>query len=331
MFNSILETLIGLPGMHLLVATGESFWLPRQSSSFAADVDRNWNLVFGVSLFFFALVMFLMVLFVVRYRRRPGKDSEPSASHNLPLEIVWSVIPTLIVIVLFWSGYKTYLHMVTPPRDAYEVRVTGQKWNWLFTYPNGYIDGSLHVPVDTPVRLVMSSEDVIHSFFVPEFRVKRDVMPGRYTKLWFTALETGEYDIFCAEYCGTSHSDMIATLYVHERGEFDAWLEKASNFLETMSPADAGAMLYKQRGCKQCHSQDGSGGTGPTFLGVYGSTHALSDGSTIEVDENYVRESILEPQAKVRAGFEPVMPTYQGRLKDAEIDAIIEFLKTLEE
>jgi cytochrome c oxidase subunit 2 len=169
----------------------------------------------------------------------------------------------------------------------------------------------------------------MHSFYVPEFRIKRDVIPGRYSKAWFEALQTGRYDILCTEYCGTSHSSMLANLYVHERGEFDAWLEDASNFLARMPPAEAGGLLYNQRGCKQCHSLDGSAGTGPSFLGLYGSRHALASGEMIEVDENYVRESILMPQAKIVAGYEPVMPTYQGRLKDEEIGAIIEYLKTL--
>jgi cytochrome c oxidase subunit 2 len=308
-----------------------TFWLPRQASDLAADVDWNFNFVYWVSVFFFALVTFLVAWFVVRYRNRPGHSEQPSTSHNTPLEITWSVIPTIIVIFMFWNGYKTYLDMATPPLDAYEIKVTGQKWNWLFEYPNGYVDGSLHVPRGVPVRLTMTSQDVIHAFYVPEFRIKRDVIPGRYTKLWFTANETGEYDIFCAEYCGTDHSQMLAKLRVHEQDDYDAWLVEASDFLSRMPPAEAGAMLYQQRGCKQCHSIDGRAGTGPTFLGLYGSEERLTTGESVLVDENYVRESILEPQARVTAGFEPVMPTYQGRIKDAEIGAIIEYLKTLSE
>jgi cytochrome c oxidase subunit 2 len=314
-------------GRSLVDAGGDAtFWLPRRSSSFAADVDWNWGMVYWVSVFFFALVTFLLVYFILRYR---GKAYPNAPSHNTPLEVTWTVIPTLIVIVMFWNGYKTYLDMATPPQNAYEIQVTGQKWNWMFTYPNGYVDAELHVPVDTPIMLVMSSQDVIHSLFVPEFRVKRDVIPGRYTKLWFTAIEKGTFDIFCAEYCGTKHSQMLSKAIVHDRGEFDAWLAEASDFLKRMPPAEAGELLYSQRGCKQCHSVDGVAGTGPSFLGVYGSAHALVGGEQIVVDENYVRESILLPQAKIVAGYEPVMPTYKGRLKDEEISAIIEYLKTL--
>lgn len=314
----------------LVAAAGDpTFWLPRQGSNLARGVDFNWNLVFWLSAFFCALVTGLMLWFVLRYRGRRGQEAEPSASHNTALEVFWSVVPTLLVIGLFWSGYKTFLDMVTPPGDAYEVRVEGQKWNWLFTYPNGYVDNTLHVEVGRPTMLVMTSKDVIHSFYVPEFRVKRDVIPGRYTKLWFTAVEPGEYDVFCAEYCGKDHSAMLAKVRVHERGGFEPWLEQASDFLARMPPAEAGGMLYQVRGCKQCHSVDGSPGTGPSFLGLWGSSERLRDGDSVTVDENYVRQSILEPQTRVTAGYQPVMPTYQGRLKDEEIGAIIEYLKTL--
>jgi cytochrome c oxidase subunit 2 len=186
------------------------------------------------------------------------------------------------------------------------------------------------VPLDQPVQLIMSSQDVMHAFFVPEFRVKRDVIPGRYTKLWFTAVETGTFDVFCAEYCGTKHSQMLSKVHVHEPAKFRAWLEEASDFLARMPPAEAGALLYTMRGCKQCHSIDGSVGTGPSFAGLWGSSHALAGGGTVTVDENHIRQSILQPQALVTAGFEPVMPSYQGRLKDPEIGAIIEYVKTLQ-
>jgi cytochrome c oxidase subunit 2 len=312
------------------IGTGdETFWLPRKGSDFAAQVDFNFGLVYWISVFFFALITFFLVFLTLRYRSRPGAVSEKSTSHNTPLEVVWSVIPTLIVIGLFWSGYKTYLNMTVPPENSYEVLVTGQKWNWTFTYPNGYIDSQLHVPVDTPVKLTMTSEDVIHSFYVPEFRIKRDVIPGRYSRLWFTAVEPGEYDIFCTEYCGTNHSQMLSKLIVQQRADFDGWLEDASDFLSKMPPAEAGELLYNMRGCKQCHSVDGSPGIGPTFLGKFGSEEKMLTGETVLVEENYIRQSILDPQARIVAGYDPVMPTFQGRLKDEEITAIIEYLKTL--
>ena len=306
-----------------------SFWLPPGVSTVARHVDWLFGFILAISVFFFVLIVVLMTLFVIRYRRRAGAPAEASASHNTALELTWTIIPVILVAVIFFFGFRGYLDMSTPPANAYEILVDGQKWAWSFTYPNGYVDSNLHVPVNRPVRLVMTSADVIHSLYVPAFRIKQDVVPGRYSKAWFEATETGEYDLFCAEYCGTSHSGMVATVVVHPPGEFETWLESASNFLETMSPVEAGRKLYQVRGCQQCHSVDGTAKVGPSLLGVYGHAQPLADGSTVTIDENYIRESILEPMAKVVAGYEPVMPTYQGRLKDPEIMAIIEYLKSL--
>jgi cytochrome c oxidase subunit 2 len=312
------------------VASG-GFWMPSSSSSVSESVDWIFDFILWISIFFMVLVTVLMVMFIFRYRHRSGKDAKGGPSHNTALEITWSVIPLIIVILIFWYAFEVYLDLATPPEDAYEVMVTGQKWKWLFTYSNGYIDENLHVPVDTDVRLVMTSEDVIHSLFVPAFRVKQDVVPGRISKMWFRALYPGEYDIYCTEYCGTGHSDMGAKVVVHPPGEFEPWLAEASNFLDRMSPAEGGALLYAQRGCTQCHSVDGSANIGPTFLNLFGSSRQFTDGTTGLADEEYIRQSILEPQARVIAGYQPVMPTYQGRLKDREIMAIIEYIKTLTE
>ena len=303
--------------------------MPAPGSTVAGEVDWLFYLLLWISLGFFALIVGLMLLFLIRYRRRKGRQAEPSPSHNMALELTWSVIPLILVIVIFYIGFQSFINMVTPPANAYEIYVTGQKWNWLFEYPNGYIDGNLHVPVSTPVKLILTSEDVIHSLFIPAFRVKKDAVPGRYNKTWFEAIQPGEYVVLCAEYCGTSHSDMIATCIVHETGEFEKWLEDASNFLDRVSPAEGGRILYKGRGCAQCHSVDGTAGIGPSFKGIFGKSHVLRDGDSVIADENYIRESILEPQAKIVAGYEPVMPTYQGRLKDREVTAIIEYIKTL--
>jgi cytochrome c oxidase subunit 2 len=309
---------------------GSSFWMPPQVSTVAQGVDWLFNFILAISVFFFLLIVVLMVVFIIRFRHREGRGADASPTHNMALELIWTGIPLILVIVIFVFGFKGFLDMSTPPANAYEILVEGQKWSWSFTYPNGYVDADLHVPVDRPVRLVMSSQDVIHSLYVPAFRVKMDVVPGRYSKAWFEATRPGEYDLFCAEYCGTSHSGMIAHVIVHPVGEFETWLEKASNFLDTMSPVDAGRKLFSVRGCQQCHSVDGSSKTGPTLLGVWGRQATFTDSSTLVVDENYIRQSILEPQARVVAGFEPVMPTYQGRLSDPEILAVIEYLKSLD-
>jgi len=325
MIQAVLAWLAGLgPGDE------GSFWMPVDASTVAGEVDWIFNFILWLSVFFFILIVVLMVGFVIRYRRRSGRDeAEESPHHNMRLEITWTIIPLLLVIVIFFFGFKGFLNMSTAPANAYEILVEGQKWNWSFTYPNGYVDSNLHAPVDRPVRLVMTSADVIHSLYVPAFRIKADVVPGRYSKAWFEAHRPGEYDLFCAEYCGTSHSDMIARVVVHPVGEFETWLDKASNFLETMTPVEAGAKLFQVRGCQQCHSVDGTARIGPTMQGVFGRTEAMADGTMVTADENYLRESILEPQAKVVAGFEPVMPTYQGRMSNEEVTAVVEYLKAL--
>ena len=326
--NTILALLMrSVAGVAALPEGG--FWLPVQASDGAAGVDRLFFFIFGVSLFFFALIVILMVAFVIRYRRREGIEPEPSPHHSTALELTWTGIPLLLVIVIFVWGFKVYLDMRTPPANSYEVQVTGQKWKWLFTYPTGHVDENLHVPIDQPVRLVMTSEDVIHSFFVPAFRIKQDVVPGRYSKVWFRATKAGEFQVYCAEYCGTSHSDMLAKVVVHEPGGFEKWMNEVGDMFKSMSPVEVGEKLYRVRGCAQCHSVDGKANVGPTFLGVWGHQQPLKGGGSAVVDENYVRESILEPQAKIAAGFEPVMPTYKGKLSDREITAMIEYLKSL--
>ncbi len=308
---------------------GGTFWMPFSGSTTAGEVDFVFYFIFWISALFFALIVGLTVLFIVRYRARPGHEAQPSSAHNTPLELTWSIIPSLLVMLMFWFGFKSFMNQYNPPANAYEVLVTAYKWAWEFQYPNGYVDSTLHVPVDTPIRLVMSSQDVIHSFFVPAFRVKKDVVPGRFNKVWFEATDPGTYTVFCAEYCGTSHSDMITSVVVHPPGEFERWLDEAANFLDKLPPVEAGKLLYEQRGCTQCHSIDGVDGIGPSFLGIFGKQHELVDGSTVIADEDYIRESIINPQAKVVKGYNPVMPTYAGRLKDKEIGYIIEYIKSL--
>jgi len=317
-----------------MIGTEAGFWLPKQGSTTAPVVDSLFYLITGISAFFFALIVGLLLYFVWKYRARPGHREIPSSTHNTPLEVTWTVIPVLIVVWIFWEGVVGFIHLATPPENAYEIQVLGQKWNWTFTYPNGVVSPELHVPVDTDVRLILTSQDVIHSLFIPDFRIKRDAVPGRYEKEWFHATEIGEYQIFCTEYCGTQHASMLAQVIVQHPVNFDKWLADEGNFIEKLPPEklwEGGKKLYNQRGCKQCHSIDGSNGIGPTFKGVWGHNVALNGGARVTVDENYVRESIVNPQGQIVAGYEPVMPSFQGRLKDKEITAIIEYLKTLKE
>jgi cytochrome c oxidase subunit 2 len=219
--------------------------------------------------------------------------------------------------------------MKVPPSNAIEVKVTGQKWFWTFKYKEGAnTTNELVVPVNKPIRLLMSSKDVIHSFFVPNFRVKMDVLPNRYTTLWFEAIDTGEFDIFCTEYCGTGHSEMIGKVKVVSDADFQTWLSSSGGGSD-LTPEEWGKELYTSKACFTCHSLDGNPGVGPTFSGLFGREEEMTDGTTVVADENYIRKSILEPQAQVVQGFQPVMPTYQGLLKDEEIDALVAFFKTL--
>jgi cytochrome c oxidase subunit II len=316
-------------GDRALAEVGPTFWMPIQGSSGARQVDWLFRFILVVSAVFFALIVVLMTSFVLRYRRRAGVAAERTATHSNGLEFAWTIVPLLLALSIFYVGFKDYLDMINAPQNSYQILVTAQKWNWQFTYPNGYVDGALHVPMDTPVQLVLASEDVIHSLYIPAFRLKKDAVPGRYTKAWFRGTVAGEFPLYCAEYCGRQHSDMLSTVVVHPPGDFEKWLAGVSNIADTTPPAEVGARLYKSRGCASCHTATGAASVGPSFKGVFGHEVVLSDRRRVPVDEDYLRESILEPTAKVVAGFDPVMPTYQGRIKDKEITAIIEYIKTL--
>jgi len=329
---SILDTLTKLAGgIQTQGSQGDHpFWMPVRGSETAARIDGLFDFILWVSIFFFALIVILMVWFMIKYRVKERGEVGPPIYHNTVLEFFWTAIPMIIVVIMFWVGFKGYMDLVVPPANAYEIQVTGQKWKWLFTYPNGYVDDTLHVPADQPVTLVMTSTDVVHSMFIPAFRAKMDVFPGRYSKLWFEADGPGEYPIYCAEYCGTSHSAMLSQCIAHPPGEFETWLTEASNFLDTVSPEEGGKMLYDMRGCAQCHSIDGTNRIGPSFQGAFGAQRAFTDGTEGVVDENYIRESLLQPQSKVVAGYDGVMPAFQGRMNDQEIGALIAYIKSLQ-
>lgn len=304
------------------------FWLP-QSAAANPVTDRVFSLILLICSFLFLLVAGVMVLFVIRYRRRPGTAPQKSAAHNALLETIWTAIPVLIVAVIFYQGFTAYMTMQTAPPGCYDLRVSARQWAWQFIYPNGHIDEDLHVPAGEPIRLTMTSQDVIHGLWIPSLRVKQDVVPGRYSHLWFQADTPGKYNVLCTQYCGDDHSNMLSTLVVHTREDYDKWLKNAANYLKTLPPVEAGKILYQRRGCSQCHSIDGAAGTGPSFKGIFGKPQRLTDGRDIIVDDNYIRESILEPQAKIVAGYQPVMSTYKGLVSDDDITALIEFIKSL--
>jgi cytochrome c oxidase subunit II len=221
------------------------------------------------------------------------------------------------------------MHASVAPAESYEIAVTAKKWAWSFTYPTGATTSELHVPAGRPVKLLMSSQDVLHSFFVPEFRVKQDVVPGSYTSVWFHAIEPGEFTLLCTEYCGTAHSSMLAKVVVHEEREFQEWLEGVSDAGKGLTPVEFGQKLYTTAQCNTCHSVDGRRLIGPTWQGIYNAERRLRDGTTVIADENYLRDSILNPAAQIVEGYPPVMPSYKGQLRDAEIDALIAYMKTL--
>lgn len=306
-----------------------SFWFPEAASGMASSTDTLFDLIMWISIFFMVLITALLLGFVWKYRRRPGVKAERTATHQTSLELLWTVIPTILVVFIFYFGISAYIELRTPPADATEIQVTGQKWNWIFTYPNGSVSSDLHVPVDEPIRLVMRSEDVIHSLFIPAMRAKMDVVPGKYSKIWFVPSKEGQYQIFCTEYCGAGHSSMLSQLYVHSAEGYSKWLADEEEKSLNKSPVALGGDLYKSRGCAQCHSLDGSRGIGPTFKGLWGKTEHLEGGATVLVDENYIHESIIEPMAKIVAGYAPVMPTFKGKLKDREIHGLVEYIKTL--
>jgi cytochrome c oxidase subunit II len=305
-----------------------SFWLPPQASTTAPEVDWIFHLVFAISLFFFILIIGLMLLFVIRYRRREGVEAQKTATHNLALELTWSGVPIVLSIVIFVFGFKSFMNITVTPANAYQINVMAQKWKWVFEYPNGHVDEDLHVPLGRPVELTMTSQDVIHGFYIPAFRVQRDVVPGRYNKTWFQATMAGEYQLYCAQYCGTGHSEMTALVVVHPVGEFEKWLQEASDLFKRLSPVQVGERLFKIR-CSSCHTVDGSAKVGPSWKGLFGRKVDFTDGTTTVADENYIRRFILEPNFKIIKGYEPVMPTFKGQVNDKEIGAIIDYIKTL--
>lgn len=304
--------------------------MPLQGSEYAKSVDLLYEFIFWLGVVFFIGIVGSMAYFVFKYKRVGEPRNIPQFSHNFALEVTWSVIPLIIVIVIFFWGFDSYMSNRIAPNDSLEIKVYAKKWQWEFEYPDGTRTlGEFHVPKDKPVKLIMSSDDVIHSFFLPTMRQKMDVLPGRYTTLWFQPTVEGKHQVFCTEYCGDGHSEMMAELTVDSQDKYKEWIENGG--LDKDTPLDQlGARLYKSRNCNTCHSIDGTRIQGPTFKGIWGRTERITGGTTVVVDENYVRESVMDPNAKVVEGYERgVMPTYKGLLKDREVNAIIEYMKTL--
>lgn len=301
--------------------------IPESASSLSWRVDALYFYLSGVTLFFTILISAVLIFFTVRYRRRTPYEIPRPIAGSHKLETLWTVIPFVIAMTMFGWGAKIYFDQYKPPQNAIEVYVVGKQWMWKLQHATGQREiNELHVPVGRKIKLIMTSEDVIHDFFVPAFRTKADVVPGRYTTLWFEATKPGKYHLFCAEYCGMNHSGMTGSIYVMEPREFDDWLSGNTN---TASPAAAGQQLFQSLGCASCHGANGEGGRGPTLAGLISRPTPLEGGQTITADEAYIRESILNPQAKIVAGFTPIMPTFQGQVTEDQLLQLIAFIKSL--
>ncbi|MFO8029035.1 MAG: cytochrome c oxidase subunit II [Cyclonatronaceae bacterium] len=308
------------------------YLLPPQRSSLASEVDSLFTFINVAGFLLFAGIMITILIFVIKYRRKSEDDVTPVITHNSILEVTWTVIPIILILIVFSWGFRGFLSLSSTPANAYEINVTAASWLWEFRYPGGGTTvNEVFVPVDRPVKFIMRSDDVLHSLYVPDFRIKQDVLPNRYTTTWFQATETGESVLFCTEYCGTAHSDMLATVHVLSREDFEEWLETGLEVDEDMPLADLGRQTYTSAGCNACHTLDGSDRIGPSFLNLFDSERELADGSVIVADEDYIRRSILEPQADITAGYPANMPSYAGRLNERQIDGLIAFIKELQD
>ncbi len=314
------------------MSPGGGFWeslplFPDSASTLAGQVDTLFFFTVAVAVFFSLLVAVLVIFFAVRYRRRhPDEIGRPEKTITW-LEITWSVIPLVILLVMFAWGAKVFFVAFRPPADAVEYYVVAKQWMWKFQHPQGRREiNDLHVPVGQPIKLTMTSEDVIHSFFVPAFRVKADVLPGRYTTLWFEATKPGTYHLFCAEYCGAEHSRMGGTVHVMEPRDYETWLAQAGPIDERLL---SGEELFTKHVCNTCHYPD-SRARAPILNGMFGTEVEMADGGRVTADENYLRESILNPAARVVAGYQPLMPTYQGQIGEEELIQLIAYIKGLE-
>lgn len=300
-------------------------FFPQQASTIAPEVDALYFFVIAVSAFFSLLIAALIVFFAVRYRRRSEGEVGAADHGSLLLELVWTGIPFVIAMVIFVWGASIYFKLSRAPRGSMEIYAVGKQWMWKFQHMDGQREiNDLHVPVGRPVRITMGSEDVIHSLYIPAFRVKADVVPGRTTSLWFEASRAGRYHLFCAEYCGTKHSGMIGWVYAMEPAAFQAWLSGGTG----ESLAVAGGKLFQSLACQTCHQEEAQG-RGPVLKGLFGKTVRLANGEAVVANEEYLRESIVNPQARLVEGFQPLMPTFQGLISEEGLMQLIAYIKSL--
>src|SRR5687768_2031317 len=299
---------------------------PEQASNLASEVDNLYFFVTAVTAFFALLVVFFVIVFAVKYRDRTGEKVGAPNTGSILLELGWSIVPFFVSMIIFAWATIVFFHLVRAPDQTLEIYSTGKRWMWKFQHLDGQSEiNELHVPVGKPVKVTFTSEDVLHSLFVPAFRIKADAIPGRYSSIWFTATKVGEYHIFCAEYCGTRHSGMIGRVVVMEPAEYQSWLTGGSGGPLSVQ----GERLFNDLACNTCHLNDGSG-RGPSLVNKFGASEQLASGAAVTVDESYVRESILTPQVKVVAGYQPLMPTFQGLVNEEGVMALVEYVKSLQ-
>jgi cytochrome c oxidase subunit 2 len=305
---------------------GKLSFLPEQASTLAPETDHLLYFLLAVTVVFTLLIFGAIFYFAIRYRRRSEHEIPHVIHGGYTLEILWSVIPFGLTMVMFTWGASIFFTASRPPDDAMQIYAVGKQWMWKLQHMEGNREiNELHVPIGRPIRITMASEDVIHSFFVPAFRTKQDVVPGRYSTTWFTPTKVGKYHLFCAEYCGTRHSGMIGWVYVMEPHDYENWLSGGTS---GGSLAENGKQLFEQLACSNCHKDDNKGRC-PTLVNLFGSQVPLTGGGKVTADEGYIRESILQPQAKIVAGYEPVMPTFTGLVTEDQVVQLIEYIKSL--
>jgi cytochrome c oxidase subunit II len=303
-------------------------FMPEQASTVASRVDNLYAYLVLTTIFFTVLISTTLLVFFIKYRRRSEHTIPKPIAGSIKLELIWSIIPFLIAMSMFVWGASVYFAQYRIPENASDIYVVGKQWMWKFQHPEGQREiNELHVPLGKRIRLTMASEDVIHSFFVPAFRVKQDVVPGpnRYAQMWFEATKPGSYHLFCAEYCGTNHAAMIGTVYVMAPKEYAQWLNGGAT---EGTLAQKGEKLFTDFGCATCHKTDGTG-RGPTLEGLFGKQQQLTTGEKVLADENYIRASILNPGAQIVAGYQPVMPSFQGIISEEQLIQILAYIKSL--
>lgn len=300
---------------------------PERASTIARGVDELHYFLTAVTLFFTVVIFLTIFYFAIKYRRRSTSDTaRAQIEGSLKLELTWTLIPMCLTGVMFFWGSSLYFRNARPPAASIEIFVVGKQWMWHLQHPEGPREiNELHVPVSVPVKLTMTSEDVIHDFYVPAFRVKKDVLPGRYSSIWFQATKTGAYHFFCAQYCGAEHSGMIGWVHVMTATDYAQWL---SGGVKGESMAAAGNRLFAQLGCVTCHLPDGTG-RGPSLVGLFGKPVKLLDGRTLTADETFIREAILHPNSKPIPGYPPVMPSFQGQIDEQQLLQLVTYVKSL--